>query len=98
MLGSEIIERYPGKIPIIISDNKKDILEKYKFVISKEATVGDFMNILRKYSKVNEHQALFLLFNELLPPCNKQWKEIYDNFKSDDNVLYGIVTLENTFG
>ena len=96
MLVSDIIRKYPEKIPIVIRNN--DLLSKNKFIIHKHKTVGQFMVIIRQYCKLSDSQAVYLVFNNKLAPISKVLYELYNEYKNEDGILYGDLTIENTFG
>ena len=92
-----LISKWPGKIPIVVID-KDNIFHKTKFLIPESYTVGMFMAVLRNYTEINKSQALYLFFDNILPSTNSTIGEMYETYKSSDNVVYTTVTLENTFG
>ena len=52
--SSKIIERYPDRIPIIVEKNKKSKIkdiDKNKFLVPNDMTLGQFMYVVRKRIK-----------------------------------------------
>ena len=94
--------KYPDKIPIIVNKAKNDTIDqvvKNKFLVPKYITTGQFTYILRKRLELQEHTALFILFNNKLMPSNKCIDEIYnEQMDKTDGFLYVCYTNENTFG
>jgi len=100
--ADRLYKKYPDRVPVIIeiSDtNKNELkLDKKKFLIPANLTVGQFMSIIRKRVDVNETQALFLFFNNNLAPMSRLIKEVQRDYQDEDGFLYGSLSLENTFG
>ena len=53
--SSKIIERYPDRIPIIVEKDKKSKIkdiDKNKFLVPNDMTLGQFMYVIRKRIKL----------------------------------------------
>jgi GABA(A) receptor-associated protein len=100
--SGRIIIKYNNRIPIIVEVNKQHlnelILDKYKYLVPFDLTVGQFLYVLRKRLKISSEKALFILFNNELPPNSDMVSNVYKNKKDDDGFLYATVSLESTFG
>lgn len=100
--SQKILNKYKDRIPAIIEVNESNItelmLDKNKYLIPYDLTVGQFLNVIRKRSKINSEKALFLFFNDTLPCVSDTMGNVYKNNKDIDGFLYGTVSLENTFG
>ena len=99
--SSKIIERYPNRIPIIVEKvqfSKIKDIDKNKFLVPNDMTLGQFMYVIRKRIKLDSTEALFFFVNNIL--CNNTQKldEIYKTYKDKDGFLYILYTSENTFG
>lgn len=104
-LASNILEKYPDRVPIILSLNdssaKKISLKKEKYMVPKHLTLAHFLMEIRKNIIGLTEEALFLFVDnekEILPPINATILSIYDRFKQDDGLLYLKLAIENTFG
>jgi GABA(A) receptor-associated protein len=98
--SDKVMKRFPERIPIIVEPAIKDIMEidKKKYMVSKEMTLGQFIFIVRKRLKVDSSTALFFTVGgELMTGC-LDLGSIYDKNKNEDNFLYIKYTTENTFG
>lgn len=96
-----ILNKYRDRIPIIVercSNCKLPHIEKQKFLVSKDLTLGQFIYIIRKRIELSSEQALFVMIENSLAPNNKTLSELYDTYKDKDNFLYITYTSENTFG
>lgn len=100
--STKIKSNNPNKIPIVIekSDNSSiNNIDRHKFIIPKEFTVGQFIYTIRQQIKLNEYQALFLFVNNtMIPPCSETFETIYEKHADKDGFLYVTYAGENTFG
>jgi|688.fasta_scaffold00700_32 GABA(A) receptor-associated protein len=101
--GQNIMNKFPSRIPVIVEihpSSKRNIpsLDKSKYLVPKELSVGQFIYILRKRMKLNAERAIFIFFNNELPPTSELMSVIYDRFKDKDMFLYSYISSENTFG
>lgn len=99
--SQKIMEKYPDKIPIIVTKFKNTdlpVINKSKFIVPKDMNFRNFVYIIRKYIKISSEKAIFITINGRLCPSNESLGEIYDNMKNDDGFLYMEYSSENTFG
>ena len=94
-------EKYPDRIPVIIEKaDRSDIpdVDKNKYLIPNDLTVGQIVYVIRKRVKLNSEKALFVFVNNTLPPTAALVSSIYEEHKDDDGFLYITYAGENTFG
>jgi len=100
--SNKIKVKYPNRYPIIISKGDKcdlDAIDKTKFLIPGDLTMGQIIYIVRKRIKLNETDSLFLFINDkILPPSSSIISSVYDEHKDDDGFLYISYCNENVFG
>ena len=99
--SKNIIQKYPDRFPIIVEklkDSKLNNIDKSKYLVPKDMSIGQFIYIIRKRIHLESNQALFCFINNILPPTNHLISNIYNEFKDDDGFLYIIYSSENTFG
>ena len=99
--SSKIIEKYPNRIPIIIEKDKKSKIkdiDKNKFLVPNDMTLGQFMYVIRKRIKLEPEKAIFIYVNNILPPTSSLINSIYEEHKSKDGFLWISYSGENTFG
>ena len=101
--AQNIINKFPTRIPIIVEihpSSKSSIppLDKSKYLVPQELTVGQFVYVLRKRMKLNAERAIFIFFNNELPPTSECLSIMYERYKEKDLFLYAYVSSENTFG
>uniref|UniRef100_A0A6C0LGJ5 Autophagy-related protein n=1 Tax=viral metagenome TaxID=1070528 RepID=A0A6C0LGJ5_9ZZZZ len=97
-ISHNIILKYPQRVPIIVDCNKEINLDKNKYIVPNDLTVGQFMYILKKRIKINHEQSIFLLCNNQLIINTELINNLYNKQKDYDGFLYIIISLENTFG
>jgi len=98
-----VLNKYPSKIPIICEKSKNTsvdypILDKNKYLVENEFTVGQFIYVIRKRMKLPPEKALFLFVNGMIPSGGCLLLNLYEAYRENDNFLYLTYTFENTFG
>ena len=98
--AERIIAKYPDRIPIICqrSDKNVPIIDKEKFLVPKDLTLGQFMYVIRKRISLPPEKAIFLFINNKLFPTSSLIYTIYERNRSSDKFLYVSYSSENTFG
>ena len=92
--------RYPSPQVICEKDDRSDIpdIDKKKYLVPKDLTVGQFVYVIRKRIKLSPEKAIFIFINNVLPPTATLMSEVYAEKKDDDGFLYITYSGENTFG
>ena len=99
--SSKILEKYPDRLPVIVERLKSsDIgrLDKKKYLVPHDLTIGQFMYVIRKRLEITSDQAIFLFVNNTLPPSSVLMSDIYMDNKDEDGFLYILYSGESTFG
>lgn len=100
--AKKIRAKYPERVPIIceIAEKHRDTLklDKHKYLVPNDLTVGGFMHVIRKRIKLDPSQAMFIFINNNLVPGGKLIKEVYKQHAESDQFVYVLVSLETTFG
>lgn len=99
--AARIREKYPDRIPVIVEKaDKSDIhdIDKKKYLVPSDLTVGQFVYVIRKRIKLSPEKAIFIFVNNVLPPTAALMSAIYDDHKDADGFLYVTYSGENTFG
>ena len=101
--ANRVLEKYPDRIPIIVernnhSGNDLPIIDKKKFLVPSDLTVGQFVYVIRKRIKLSPEKAIFIMVDTKLPPTSTLVSDIYQENKHEDNFLYLTYSSENTFG
>ena len=97
--AKSIMEKHPGKIPLIIESNRnKDLPPIHKFIIPNDLTVGQVIYMLRKRIKLSEREAIYVFFKDNLLSTTTLMSEVYEQHKDADGIVYAVYAKENTFG
>lgn len=99
----KILIRYPNKVPVYVKKSKNDKnlkdIEKNKFIVPNDITVGQFLTIIRKRINLNHEMALFIFINDtILPLQSETMKNLYYEHRNEDGLLELQYCGENTFG
>ena len=99
--AQKMLRNHPERVPVILENNNRHPirLDKNKYLAPRDISLGQFMTIIRKRSKINENEALFIFFNNQLVPNTTSMGEIYEQHKDpQSNFLIATVSAETTFG
>ncbi|KAK6919359.1 Autophagy protein Atg8 ubiquitin-like, partial [Dillenia turbinata] len=110
--AARIREKYPDRIPVIVERaEKSDIpdIDKKKYLVPADLTVGQFVYVVRKRIKLSPEKAIFIFVKNILPPTGgvtnhsmdskpAMMSAIYEENKDEDGFLYMTYSGENTFG
>ena len=94
--------KYPDRIPICVykdPNSKAPLLDKEKFLVPMDMSVGQFVYVIRKRIKLQSNEAIYIFFNGTIIDTNSLLSSVYEKHKdSEDKMLYCIYAIENTFG
>lgn len=78
---------------------KSDIatIDKKKYLVPADLTVGQFVYVIRKRIKLSPEKAIFIFVDEVLPPTAALMSSIYEEHKDEDGFLYITYVLLHTF-
>jgi len=105
-----LMDKFPDRIPVIVEpDNeinsrffgssKKINIDKKKYLVPKDLSMGQFFVIIRKRIKLAESEAMFMFVGDkILVIPTETIGDMYEKYRSEDNFLTFNVSLENTFG
>jgi GABA(A) receptor-associated protein len=98
-----ITQKHPNRIPIIIekaaSCKTIEDIDKKKFLVPDDLTVGQLMFVVRKRLKsLSSEQGLFFFINDSMQPPNAILRTVYHHQRNEDGFLYVLYASENTFG
>ena len=104
--ASSMIRKYPNRYPVIIEKdpNEKRLpnLDKYRYMVPGEFTIGTILNEVRKRlvkkGGISQQDAIFLFVNKKIPCTSSLISTIYKENKEEDFYLYITYNGENTFG
>jgi GABA(A) receptor-associated protein len=103
-----ILQRYPGRVPIYIEKAKGASgvvdLEKNKYLVPREFTMGQFLFTVRKRLSLKPSEAIFVFVvnganpQGILANTSTFLSELYNNYADEDGMLYMVYNIENTYG
>ncbi|XP_017617216.1 autophagy-related protein 8C-like isoform X1 [Gossypium arboreum] len=100
--SGRIREKYPDRVPVIVEKaERSDIpdIDKKKYLVPSDLTVGQFVYVVRKRIKLSAEKAIFVFVKNTLPPTAAAlMSAIYEENKDEDGFLYMTYSGENTFG
>lgn len=99
---SEIMVKYPDRVPIIVTRNKTMTtpeIDKHKYLVPMDLTIGQFLFVIRKRMLLSSERALFLFIDGDLVNNSEHVGIVYARHKSKkDQCLHVVYSCENTFG
>jgi GABA(A) receptor-associated protein len=93
--------KYPDRVPVIVEKSlKNDVpeIDKNKYLVPSDLTMGQFMFVIRKRLKITPEKAIFIFVNNQLLSSSYLVSQVYDKHKNDDGFLYVVYGAEQTFG
>eukprot|EP00697_Spironema_sp_BW2_P017073 gnl/Spiro4/8630_TR4518_c0_g1_i1.p1 gnl/Spiro4/8630_TR4518_c0_g1~~gnl/Spiro4/8630_TR4518_c0_g1_i1.p1 ORF type:complete len:119 (-),score=20.19 gnl/Spiro4/8630_TR4518_c0_g1_i1:99-455(-) len=96
-----IRSKYQDRIPVIVEKapgNDIPDIDKKKFLVPCDLTVGQFVFVIRKRIKLQPEKAIFVFVRNTLPPTAQLMSKIYEEYRDEDGFLYITFSGENTFG
>ncbi|GAB5354116.1 hypothetical protein AAMO2058_000091900 [Amorphochlora amoebiformis] len=100
--SSRIRAKYPDRVPVICERCNKSrslaALEKNKFLVPADLTIGQFQFVVRKRLDITPEKAMFLFCGGKPAVGSKSMAMLYKNNKDKDGFLYITYAGENTYG
>ncbi|XP_032410319.1 microtubule-associated proteins 1A/1B light chain 3C [Xiphophorus hellerii] len=98
-----IRSKFPNKLPVIVEryvrEKSLPLLDKTKFLVPFELTLGQFLCLLRNKIALDQTQTLFLLVAERSMSCmSSSMRDIYSRFRDADGFLYITYASQEAFG
>lgn len=99
--GEKIRKKYPDKIPVIVEKAAKSRvpdLDKKKYLVPSDLTVGQFCFLIRKRIQLRPEEALFFFVNNVLPPSSATMGQVYEEHHEEDFFMYVAYSNESVYG
>ncbi|VDO49590.1 unnamed protein product [Schistosoma margrebowiei] len=78
--GQNIRKKYPSSVPVIVEKSPRarvGNLEKNKYLVPSDLTVGQFYFLIRKKIQLNPEEALFFFVKDIIPPTSATMGALY---------------------
>uniref|UniRef100_A0A3P8NP65 GABA(A) receptor-associated protein b n=1 Tax=Astatotilapia calliptera TaxID=8154 RepID=A0A3P8NP65_ASTCA len=78
--GEKIRKKYPDRVPVIVEKAPKariGDLDKKKYLVPSDLTVGQFYFLIRKRIHLRAEDALFFFVNNVIPPTSATMGLLY---------------------
>jgi len=99
--GEKIRRKYPNRVPVIVEKAPKarlGDLDKKKYLVPSDLTVGQFYFLIRKRISLRPEDALFFFVNNTFPPTSATMGALYQEHHEEDFFLYIAYSDESTYG
>lgn len=94
----EFLRRHPNRLPVKIDEESDVGIDRRKYLIPREMTLGNFITYLRTRVELEHHEAMFVLIGGILPPISSTIETLYIEHVGEDRLLRIVLKKENTFG
>jgi GABA(A) receptor-associated protein len=92
-------QKYSDRIPVICEKvEKSDIatIDKKKYLVPADLTVGQFVYVIRKRIKLSPEKAIFIFVDEVLPPTAALMSSIYEEHKDEDGYVISPISVSSS--
>ena len=99
--ADRIRSKFPERVPVIVEKDPRSSapdIDKKKYLIPSDLTVGQFVYVIRKRLKLPAEQAIYLFIDNQTPPNATLLSTIYSEKCDADGFLFIKFSSENTFG
>jgi len=100
--SNKVFKRYSNRVPIIVEKSKScktlPNIDRIKYLVPIDITIGQFMQIIRRKIKITSEIAMYIIINNTIPCTSSLISQIYDDHKHEDGFLYINYTGESVFG
>lgn len=90
--------KYPDKIPVYITSPENTTAKRHKFLIPSNYTFYSLHYIIRKWFEIDPNKTIFLFVDNHIPMSTMTLGELYQKYKSPDQLLRITYVYENAFG
>lgn len=99
--AEKIRNKYPDRVPVIVEkipNSKVADLDKKKYLVPSNLTLGQFYFIIRKRITLRSEDALFLFVNNIMPSVSETMGCLYQEHHDKDFFLYVAFGDESVYG
>lgn len=73
-------------------------LDKKKYLVPTDLTVGQFYFLIRKRIQLRPEEAIFFFIHNMVPPTSSTMGSLYNQYRDEDFFLYVHYSDENVYG
>lgn len=100
--SERIRNKHQHRVPIIVEKTRnttsiKDI-DKYKYLVPNDLTLGQFIYALRKRTTLKPEEAMLVFINKQIVQNTALLSQVYNEHKDQDGFLYIVYSGESVFG
>jgi GABA(A) receptor-associated protein len=101
--ATRILAKYPDKVPVVVERARGcqahiPELARWKYLVARSMTVGQFLYVIRRHMTLPPEQALFLFIGNTLPLSSAMLVEVWHQHAGADGALHVVYSGEATFG
>lgn len=101
--AARVMAKYPEKVPVVVirangARASMPELKKWKYVVPRDLTMGQFMYLLRRHMTLPPEEALFLFVGNMLVPGSERIVDVWSRYRSEDGALHVVYSGESAFG
>jgi GABA(A) receptor-associated protein len=101
--AARVLAKYPDKVPVVVIRARSaratmPELKKWKYVVPRDLTLGQFMFLLRRHMTLPPEEALFLFVGNTLVPSGERIVDVWSRFREADGALHVVYSGESAFG
>ena len=99
LTGNEIRIKNTDKVPILLQSRSSALkIKKFKYLVARDCTMGDFFASVRKQCTLDDRKAMFFFCGDALLAPTLLVGDVDEEYKQPDGFLYVKVCEENVFG
>lgn len=98
--ADRILSKYPDRVPIIVepSDGCAIAIDKKKYLVPRDLSMGQFLFVIRKRLKLPAEKALFMFVGSQIPSSSSMLSTLHAQHVSPDGFLKITFSEESVFG
>ena len=100
--AARIKAKFQDRIPVVVEQaagvRSVPPIDRSRFLVPADLTLGQFMYVIRKRVKLSADQAIFIFANSHIPSSSMQMSEVAAEHGDVDGFLYLVYAGESTFG
>jgi hypothetical protein len=98
----ELLNKYPDRIPIIISSKSFETNSCNRFIVPLHMTIGQFISMLRNRTQIKQDESLFIFVKDgnkdVIAPSSESLGSLYEKYKDSNLILNLFYEKEAVFG